>query len=55
MYLVDVSLQACHIVLAVNDDAHNYFTVSCNATGSMNVFSTRGELCTMDIILPRHR
>ena len=41
--------------MAVNEDPHYHFTVSCDANDSVNVLSTRGALTTVDCIPPMHR
>lgn len=56
MCLLEICLKpACRILVAVNEDPHYHFTVSCDATDSRNVLSTRGELGTVDCIPPMHR
>ena len=50
---------ACYVLVAVNKDPHHHFVVSCDATHSINVVSTRERnshgLCTQDYIPPNHR
>ena len=56
MALLEVCLKhACRILVAVNEDPHYHFTVSCDANDSVNVLSTRGALTTVDCIPPMHR
>lgn len=56
MCLLEVCLKhACRILVAVNEDPHYHFTVSCDASDSANVLSTRGVLVTTDSIPPMHR
>lgn len=56
MSLLEVCLKhACRVLVAVNLDLHHHFTVSCDASESYNVLSTRGSLHTKDCIPPMHR
>ena len=60
MTLLKVYLKhACLVLIAVNTNSHQHFIVSCDATASINVVSTRGYtpagLNIQDSIPPNHR
>lgn len=51
--------KACRILVAENNDKHHHFIVSCDASNSYNITSTRARglqgLNVADSIPPKHR